>query len=134
MKPGSRWTSSKQRTEKGSYKHMSESRFRDTIQALEAEGMQVLASKYYQRVFGSWFIEVKGNPLVRVSWDGREGWVIIETAQGKATWVERWIGRTPEEQSVEVVVQKVRELVGTASPPPRWRSFLSRWWRCLSRW
>lgn len=62
---------------------------------LAQEGLTEIDARYDERAFGSWSIEIKHTPPLRLLWDGKEGWVFIQwrteqTWQGFPVWDDLW--------------------------------------------
>lgn len=57
---------------------------------------------------------------MRIVWDGKDGWVIIqhetsERFQGMMVWKDLWTGRERHEQTVDFIVSKIHELTTSRS-------------------
>jgi hypothetical protein len=73
------------------------------------EGAEIAEAIYNGQSFGSWSIGVphKGRRR-RAVWDGKDSWLIIQSGQSEGDWTDDWIGRDPDEQTVEQVVRRLR--------------------------
>jgi hypothetical protein len=87
-------------------------RGRDGFEAVQHRGTRRIhhRGRYSHLSFGSWLIRVTHVPALRLVWDGKAGWAIleVETAdlhQGKPIWRELWIGRHKEEHRASNVVR-----------------------------
>jgi hypothetical protein len=60
--------------------------------------------------FGSWLIVIAGRPRLRVVWDGKEAWVLVQRELGThgLAWRDVWIGREDSEQNPAHVLEQVR--------------------------
>ena len=78
---------------------------------LAGEGVQVDKAQYDGLTFGSWYIEISadGRPARRLIWDGREGWLLLQSRDAKSRWKDEWMGRDPEQQTVEQAITRLRE-------------------------
>ena len=67
-------------------------------------------AKYDGDCFGSWFIDLsaKNVALHRIIWDARDRLLIVQTNRGKDDWLDKWIGREPEQQTLERALAEVR--------------------------
>ena len=75
---------------------------------LTGEGADIAEATYNGQLFGTWFIEVHGKGTRRRAvWDGKDQWLIIQSGQSQGGWIDDWIGRKPDEQTVEQVVQRL---------------------------
>jgi hypothetical protein len=75
---------------------------------LNREGAEINEAKYNGAAFGSWFIEVKHErKRRRAVWDGRDRWLIIQSANSEGEWKGIWIGREPGEHTVEQLVRRL---------------------------
>ena len=94
---------------------MNRSAYDETIAVLSASGLTPRSHRYEDSVFGSWWIEVDANPLLRIIWDGKDGWAVVQCA-GKGrradenAWEDSWIGRKPEEQTPARLVREALAL------------------------
>ncbi|MFI5042955.1 MAG: hypothetical protein ACHQNA_14110 [Acidimicrobiales bacterium] len=92
--------------------------FEAIVARLTAHGLEVGHASFTPEVFGSWRVEVSGRRSLRVVWDGRDEWLIIQQEAAARldetpTWDDVWIARNPEDQSAERAVQKVLEIVSS---------------------
>jgi hypothetical protein len=95
---------------------MDRSAYDETLALLSAAGVPTRRSRYDHHAFGSWWIEVATAPPLRIGWDGKERWAIVQSATAKRPppwdsdpWEYRWIGRKPEEQTPAMLVRVVAE-------------------------
>jgi hypothetical protein len=91
---------------------MNEADFRETLGLLETAGHVVLSSRYDAAAFGSWFVEVEGEPRARVIWDGKDRWLIVQTARQGRDWKDSWIEKQASLQTPAQAVRKVVEHTG----------------------
>lgn len=90
---------------------MTEPDFRTTAELLKGEGFST-TERYDAEAFGSWLVEVKVDPRLRVVWDGKDGWLIVqrkttELFDGQPVWDDLWVARDPDEQSPEAALKVV---------------------------
>lgn len=81
---------------------------------VKQQGLTVVNSYFGERMAGSWYLEVAGQPILRVAWDGREGTFTVleqtgEKYDGFPLWRDLWEGRGPESGRLEFVVSKLQE-------------------------
>ena len=78
-----------------------------SCERVAGEGAEIAEATYNGQSFGSWFIEVphKGRRR-RAVWDGKNRWLIIQSAP-QGDWTDDWIGREPDEQTVDQVVRRL---------------------------
>jgi len=72
--------------------------------------------RYHKEAFGSWYIIIEATPDIRLVYDGKENWIIIEqkTARvfnGLPVWSEIWIARNPAEADLDSATQKLTEMI-----------------------
>ena len=87
--------------------------FETTKQLLNQSGFIIDEARFDHESFGSWFIYVGSNPRLRIVWDGKDGWLIIqrETSKifnGLRIWEDLWVGRELCEQNPEIAADKVK--------------------------
>jgi hypothetical protein len=76
---------------------------------LTGEGAIIAEAAYDGENFGHWFIAVRSKGKRRqAAWDGKDGWLYIRTRHGDGEWVDDWVGRSPDEQTVERIVEALR--------------------------
>ena len=94
---------------------MTKEDFELTRELLRDRGFTVTGAAHDPAHFGSWWVSVARQPPLRIAWDGKGDWVIVqretgELFQGRPVWEDVWIGRDRETQTMELVVSKVQEL------------------------
>lgn len=99
---------------------MTEEDFEQTCQLLRRKGFELGKSSYHRESFGSWYISVIQQPTMRIVWDGKDGWVIIqhetgEQLQGLMVWKDMWVGRKRHEQTVDFIVSMIQGLIANES-------------------
>ena len=67
----------------------------------------IISSRYDQASFGSWLVEVEADPPVRVLWDGKDNWLVVQTAEHAGVWTDWWVGKEQSQQSAENAARKV---------------------------
>ena len=73
---------------------------------------------YDGRAFGSWQISVvAGRRPVRLIWDGRDGWLVVQTAatvhspgRDAYDWQDEWVGKAATDQTPEAALARVESL------------------------
>jgi hypothetical protein len=78
--------------------------------ALRAHGFREAESRHDEAAFGSWFI-VLDDPSVRVVWDGKERWLVVQRQTGNG-WADVWLAREESEQTPDVVAKQLTLLRG----------------------
>ncbi len=78
--------------------------FADTEALLRHSGYTITAARYHSQAFGSWYIQVAATPPLRVVWDGKDRWLILEEEttevfNGSTVWRDLWIGKTRSDQT-----------------------------------
>jgi hypothetical protein len=61
----------------------------ETRALLSAAGLTVRGSRYEHEVFGSWWIEVEATRPLRIVWDGKDHWAIVQIAGAADTLEDR---------------------------------------------
>jgi hypothetical protein len=77
---------------------------------LAAAGFIESASRHDEHAFGSWYVQVEGDPPFRVCWDGREGWLVIQQRSEDGRWQDVWVARERSEQTLDKLVAEVSSL------------------------
>lgn len=85
---------------------MTEHDLRRSVELFRRAGFAVQESRFDEKCFGSWFIEVtrEGLPRQRVVWDGKDGWLIVEAFASGGSWMDKWTGRKRNEQTPEAAL------------------------------
>ena len=99
---------------------MDKAAFISTRAHLEQAGFVIDGGTYDDAAFGSWWLTLHEKPRLRVLWDGRDGWVLLqretnERFQGSVVWHDLWIGRARTDHTVETILAKVREACVTSA-------------------
>ncbi len=88
----------------------------EVLELLRKEGLAVRDSTFHAEAFGSWWIELATEPSLRLVWDGKEGWAIVQTfsevPSRKNRWDDRWIGRDRHQAPAEIVRRALEQLQG----------------------
>ena len=90
------------------------------IQALLREnGLALGLARYHPEAFGAWYVEVVVAPPLRIVWDGRDGWLLVqvktsEVLNGSDVWRDIWIEKERSQQTPERAVAKVLVHSGAA--------------------
>ena len=82
---------------------------------LSEEGFQVTQARYHAREFGSWYIVANATPPVRILWDGKDGWLVVQTQSDESLksppeWVDAWIERDRERQTLANLIRRIHDL------------------------
>jgi hypothetical protein len=81
---------------------MNKRTFETAVKLLESAGFSTTGT-YHRKSFGSWFVEVDTDPLLRVLWDGKDGWLSVERQtdetlpNGQPGWRVLWVEREPHD-------------------------------------
>jgi hypothetical protein len=94
----------------------------DRTRALLAErGFVEEENSYDEEAFGSWLITVDHAPRLRILWDGRDEWPIIQGellgVRPDLPWTDLWAGKRLEEVTPAAIVmalESVREFAAEA--------------------
>lgn len=79
---------------------------------------------YTGQSFGSWYVTVVHQPRLRIIWDGKDGWMIIQRETNRPyhwdplrkEWDVLWVAKRPEEDAAaEEVVNALESLRDFAS-------------------
>lgn len=65
---------------------------------LRSEVGQIAESRYSASSFGSWYITVSGEPSLRLVWDGKEAWLVVQRGTSAGIWNDLWILRKPVDE------------------------------------
>ena len=86
---------------------------------LAQEGLTEIDARHDEQAFGSWSIDLEHTPPLRVLWDGKEGWALIQwktdkTWQGLPVWDDLWVERNGDDASPEALRRAMRSAVAFA--------------------
>jgi hypothetical protein len=88
---------------------MNISDFCAVCERLASDGIQISEASYQGKSFGSWFIDVPHHgSLRRAVWDGKDGWLVIQSQSSGGNWTDEWIGREAALQTVDQAVSRLR--------------------------
>jgi hypothetical protein len=73
--------------------------------ALRAHGFREVESRHDEAAFGSWLIVVD-DPPVRVVWDGKEHWLVVQQQTGDE-WADMWLAREEADQTSNAVAEQL---------------------------
>ena len=73
-------------------------------------GYREQAARYDQSVFGSWFVEIEQNPPLRVIWEGKDGWLILQREAAVGRWEDVWLAKSETERTLEALIRAVASL------------------------
>jgi hypothetical protein len=79
--------------------------------ALEERGFRAVEVRYDERAFGSWHVELEGQPAIRLAWWGKEQWLLAQRRSGDE-WVDAWIGRDARDQTPASAITQLERLRG----------------------
>jgi hypothetical protein len=93
---------------------MNKNDFENTQAALVQAGFTVEDASFSTENFGTWIIVVSTAPRTRVVWDGKDGWLVVETETtrmfaGARVWDEAAIFRDAKDHTGARAVDAVRE-------------------------
>lgn len=91
---------------------MNKRAFEVTFQLLTEAGFKATLHEYDRMAFGSWWVELSSRPPLRVVWDGKDGWLIIqektdEVFNNEPVWKDLEVIKEPELQNAEHAVSLV---------------------------
>ena len=100
------------------FRHCADRRGFEAVQSLIAHaGLTIEEAEYRHLAFGSWVIRVTSVPAMRLLWEGKDGYAILEVETSdlnlsRPMWKTIWTGRSKDEQSaanvVKVLVENLR--------------------------
>jgi hypothetical protein len=95
--------------------------FESAEHLLTRAGFAVTEAHYHAQDFGSWDVVAEATLRVRIVWDGRDGWLIVqrqsdESPNSPPEWTDVWIERDRARQTLANAILKLRELCGSAAP------------------
>jgi hypothetical protein len=98
---------------------MDEGDFRAIQVLLRENGLALGLARYHPEAFGSWYVEVVAAPPLRIVWDGRDGWLLVqvktsEVFNGSDVWRDIWIEKECSQQTPERAVATVLAHCGAA--------------------
>jgi hypothetical protein len=93
--------------------------FRSVQDLLLKHHLSISEASYQRRSFGSWFVQVTTRPPLRIVWDGKEGWLILqeETEQvfrDMRVWKTLWEARSQTQQTAKEAVDSLLSRIGAA--------------------
>lgn len=71
--------------------------------AMRRHGFGETEARYDEAAFDSWFIVIGDPPAVRVVWDGKEGWLVVQQRR-EGEWVDVWLARDEADRTPDAVV------------------------------
>lgn len=91
---------------------MSIDAFGQAVKAVKDAGLVIKEQVYQEKAFGSWYVVIATTPSLRLVWDGKEGWYVVEEETGEKfngfqQWKELWIEQDPNPQSIQIGVNKL---------------------------
>jgi hypothetical protein len=95
--------------------------YEQTRVLLGERGFVESETRYDEEAFGSWLIALENRPRLRILWDGRDGWLVIQGellhVRPEVPWTDLWMGKQSEDASASAVVtalEAVRDLTTEA--------------------
>jgi hypothetical protein len=87
-----------------------EAGYEETRRLLAERGFVIdTAEPHTGEHFGSWWIVVSTTPRLRVIWDGRDEWAIVQR-ELRTEWEDLWIGKRSQDTTPSECVQAVVRL------------------------
>jgi len=91
---------------------MSESQYKNAVAMFQREFVDVEESGYRNEVFGSWWLTVKSSPPIRLVWDGKEGWLVVQRQtdrmfNGMPVWEDLWRAFEASERAIAEAVTHI---------------------------
>jgi hypothetical protein len=80
-----------------------------TRDLLTERGFEEDDATFNADAFGSWVISVSHTPRLRVVWDGKDEWAIIQ-AELNGNVQDLWIGKRSEDVTPDAMVQALERL------------------------
>lgn len=84
--------------------------FEQFRERLRDAGLNERAAHYDDASFGSWYIEIEAKRSLRVVWDGKDGWLILQGKNVEGGWEDLWIAKTEAEQTPSAIVHHIGSL------------------------
>jgi hypothetical protein len=77
---------------------------------VEEAGFTIDAAAYHGRHFGNWTIELSSEGLKPhlIVWDGRDRWMVLQSHRGGEEWLDEWVVREPQHDTVEQIIARLR--------------------------
>jgi len=97
---------------------MTEDDFHVLQHLLKSHDLIVTNAHYDRSTFGSWEVQVTTSPPLRVLWDGKERWLILQQESeqvfaGARVWKDLWIAEA-KSQTPEAAIGAVLSRLGAA--------------------
>jgi hypothetical protein len=94
---------------------MNRGAFDSAQELLAAAGLAIDETRYDAPAFGSWVVSISTAPRLRIVWDGKDGWLLVQretsrTFSGFSEWDDLWLERRPGVQSIAEAVGHVRAI------------------------
>lgn len=72
-------------------------------------GFTIDEANYTDRAFGSWTLQISKGGLAPhlVMWDGRDRWLILQSKDSSDQWVDEWVVREPQEDSIDQIIGRL---------------------------
>ena len=96
---------------------MDNSAFKATLRLLTTVGFES-THEYNRKAFGSWYVEIASTPPLRLVWDGKDGWLILqertdEMFNGQPVWKDLEVIKSSAEQTPERALSLVERATGS---------------------
>ena len=84
--------------------------YEEVRRELSTAGFREAATRYDEASFGSWFVVIDQQPRLRIVWDGKDGWLILQRADGAGGWDVVWVARHEDEQTPTALIREIELL------------------------
>ena len=92
---------------------MNEESFEFTKQELLAANLKIVEAEYSPESFGGWHIVIRSKPDIRILWDGKEQWLVVEEKTKRKdhwdffVWKGLWIACNANNDDLLAGIEKV---------------------------
>jgi hypothetical protein len=102
---------------------MNKRTFKAVSRLLTEAGLDITERRYDRQAFGSWFIEMETDPSLRVVWDGKDGWLIVqektdEIFNDQPVWKEIDVVKDTNAQTPETAISLVIKALSEMETSP----------------
>lgn len=86
------------------------SSFIRTCETATNAGLSVNEARFDGRNFGCWHVEVARKGLIprNISWQAREGWVLVQVRGSDGLWKDELIDRDPDDDTIPKIIESLR--------------------------
>lgn len=100
-------------------KRMTGADFEAVKDLLSQQGQVIDKARYESRSFGSWTVQVSARPPLRLVWDGKEQWLMVqqetdEVRAGVRVWKTLWSAESQSKRNPEDAVAALLAQIGAA--------------------